>query len=139
MKNIVLILLLTLSSCATHYNATGYRGGYSEIKIDNNTYEVSFKGNGYTNSETIKKYFLYRCAELTIEKGYEYFVFMDKDVSSSKIVSGHDGDISTTTKTSGNGIIKMYAKKPDGDIVYNAPELQKELEPYINRGKNSLL
>ena len=41
---------------------------------------VSFSGNSYTSRDTVEKYLLYRAAELTVQRGYDYFVFTDRDV-----------------------------------------------------------
>lgn len=135
----LIAVVILFVSCRTQYGVSGFRGGYSEIKIDESTYDVSFKGNGTTSSETIKRYFLYRCAELTLDSGYEYFVIRDKDISSSNYVSGRDGDINTVTKTSGSGIVKMYHEKPDDEVVYVAKELKQSLDRYIKRGRNLLM
>ncbi|MCY1719578.1 hypothetical protein OU798_04455 [Prolixibacteraceae bacterium Z1-6] len=137
--HLCILMILLFTSCATHYNSVGYRGGYSEIRIDENTYEVTFKGNGYTCSETIKRYFLYHCAELTNEKGYSYFIILNKNIDSAKEITGYNDNVSTVTRTTGNGIVKMYIEKPEGDVVYNATELKESLNQYINRGKNSLM
>lgn len=75
MKGTSLIFLLALMtlSCATPYQKQGKRGGYSEQKISDNVYRVIFQGNTRTKDEIVYKYFLRRCAELTLEKGYQYF------------------------------------------------------------------
>ncbi len=66
-------LLALLSACMTPYQPKGMTGGYTDQKLDENTYLVSFQGNGNTPSGVVAKYFLYRCAELTLERGYVYF------------------------------------------------------------------
>jgi hypothetical protein len=49
--------------------------------IDERTYVVTFAGNGNTPKETVERYFLYRCAELTREKGYTYFAILRSSAS----------------------------------------------------------
>jgi hypothetical protein len=66
-------LLVAVAGCMTGYQPRGYTGGYSEQKIDEDTYLVSFSGNGNTPRGVVLKYFLYRCAELTVDHGYAYF------------------------------------------------------------------
>ena len=51
----------------------GSERGYSETKIENDRYRISFKGNSLTDKETVETYLLYRAAELTVENGYEWF------------------------------------------------------------------
>jgi hypothetical protein len=75
MKSTPLIFLLPLMTlaCTTPYQKLGKRGGYSEQRISENVYLVSFQGNTRTKDEVVYKNFLRRCAELTLEKGYQYF------------------------------------------------------------------
>jgi len=70
-------LLLTaalLSGCATAYGPHGFTGGYTETKIDDSTYRVVFNGNGQTSRDKVWYYWIYRCAELTTQNGYEFFI-----------------------------------------------------------------
>lgn len=70
-------LLLTaalLSGCTTAYGPHGFTGGYTETKIDDSTYRVVFNGNGQTSRDMVWYYWIYRCAELTTQNGYEFFI-----------------------------------------------------------------
>ena len=49
-------------------------GGYSNVRLDANTFRVDFHGNAYTSRQTVETYLFRRCAELTAEAGYDYFV-----------------------------------------------------------------
>lgn len=40
---------LIAAGCATGYHARGLSGGFSETQLDENVFEVSFHGNGYTS------------------------------------------------------------------------------------------
>lgn len=57
-------------------------GGYSDLKLNDRVYEVSFNGNGYTSSSQVYVYTLLRASELAIENEYSHFVIMD-DASSA--------------------------------------------------------
>ena len=78
-------LMLALSSCAmpTPYapaSGTGYaRTGYSDEQIETDRYRVSFAGNSITARDTVERYLLYRSAQLTVEKGFDYFVLVNRD------------------------------------------------------------
>ena len=48
-------------------------GGYSETKIEQDRWRVTFRGNSMTSRETVETYLLYRAAELTIGQGYDWF------------------------------------------------------------------
>ena len=56
----------------------GERGGYSDQQLEQNRYRVTFTGNSMTSRETVETYLLYRAAELTVTKGYDWFVMADR-------------------------------------------------------------
>lgn len=68
-----IFVVASLSSCATAYQAGGLTGGYTEKKITDSAYVVSFGGNGFATKDRIYYFWTYRCAELTLEKGYSLF------------------------------------------------------------------
>ena len=71
-----LAALAVLGACAT---ATPYQAafdgerGYSEMKIEDNRFQVEFAGNSLTDRKTVETYLLYRAAELTRLNGYDHF------------------------------------------------------------------
>jgi hypothetical protein len=62
-----------LTSCATPYQQSGLTGGAEVRELRPDVYRVTFQGNGYTTRETVQVYWLNRCAELAIEKGFAGF------------------------------------------------------------------
>ncbi|WP_458072229.1 CC0125/CC1285 family lipoprotein [Rhodanobacter sp. BL-MT-08] len=68
-----IVLVMLLASCATAYQKSGLTGGYGETRIDDSHYVVYFNGNGYTNKDRVWYFWVYRCAQLTMEKGFSYF------------------------------------------------------------------
>ncbi len=77
--------LAVLGACAT---ATPYQAaidgnrGYSELKIEDNRFQVEFSGNSLTDRKTVETYLLYRAAELTRLNGYDYFRVVRRDTDS---------------------------------------------------------
>lgn len=75
-----------LGACATESTyrpATGRgfeRSGYSDRQLEENRFQISFSGNSYTSRDTVEKYLLFRAAELTLQRGGDYFIFTDRDV-----------------------------------------------------------
>jgi len=49
------------------------RGGYSEQRLEDNRYRVTFVGNEFTSRQRVENYLLYRAAELTLQAGYDGF------------------------------------------------------------------
>lgn len=66
--------LCLLSSCATAYQPDGVTGGYSDQRLSVSSVRVSFRGNRFTTPETLDSYLLRRCADVTMQNGYNYFV-----------------------------------------------------------------
>ena len=76
---------LALAACATptpYKPATGngyYANGFSDEQIEANRFRVSFSGNSLTSRETVERYLLFRAAQLTLERGYDNFILVDRD------------------------------------------------------------
>lgn len=62
-----------LASCATPYAQQGITGGFDVQELRPDVFRVSFGGNGFTTKETVQVYWLYRCAQLAVEKGFGGF------------------------------------------------------------------
>jgi hypothetical protein len=82
----LLPLLLFVAGCfgPTAYQPTGYTGGYTEQKLNDSAYLVTFAGNGFATKERIHIFWLYRCAELTVQNGYDYFILRSKEPAPPK-------------------------------------------------------
>lgn len=93
----ILAVLILLSSCATPYQKMGKRGGYSDARINDHIYRVSFQGNTRTKDEVVHRYFLRRCAELTLEKGYQYFIVINTEDKSRASLVVQEGTPKTRT------------------------------------------
>jgi hypothetical protein len=88
---VFVIAIVLLSGCATTYKREGFSGGYSETKLGENIFQVSFRGNGYTSGERASDFSLLRSAELALENGFRYFVIVE---------SGKDSNVSAYTTPS---------------------------------------
>lgn len=78
-------LLLGLAACATPtpYQPAADGFGYSDQRIESNRYRIVFSGNSLTSRQAVDDYMLYRAAELTLEKGYDYFEVADRQTDKS--------------------------------------------------------
>lgn len=80
-------IALTLAGCAstgsTPYqpasSANAVQGGYSDTRLAEDRYSVTFAGNRLTSREQVETFLLYRAAELTQQRGYDWFVIVDKE------------------------------------------------------------
>jgi hypothetical protein len=60
--------------------ASETRAGYSETQIDTNRLRVSFTGEAGTDRESVETNLLYRAAELTMQRGYDWFTVINHSV-----------------------------------------------------------
>jgi len=121
--------ILGAVGCATGYGKDGFSGGYSDSKLSRDRFQVTFQGNGYTSVSTVKTYLLFRCAELTVENGFDYFVILDGERGGSFSAIGNGvfehPQLSVEIKC-GNG------PKPEQYLqAYDAHELLTNLEEEV--------
>jgi len=53
--------------------------GYADKQLATNRYRVSFHGNSATSREQVEDYLMRRAAEVTLQAGYPWFVFDQRD------------------------------------------------------------
>lgn len=125
----IVILPFLLTACATTYQPKGLSGGYSEIQLDPTTARITFEGNGYSSRSTVEAYLIYRAAEVTIERGFDWFLVNEREGETEWHQQyGKTGIISTA-------IIKMYHNPRPADILrsYDAQSIITTMGPNIKR------
>jgi len=60
------------------------RYGYAEQRIEEDRFRILFHGNESTPREQVENFLLYRAAELTLEKGFDYFLVIEHDTDTSR-------------------------------------------------------
>ncbi len=97
-------IALTLSACATPtpYGKYGFYGGYTDSRIDENTFSISVDTNGFTSQQTTSMHGLYRAAELTIEHGYDFFVIVSDAQNPTGMSMAMPGSSNTTINSYGS-------------------------------------
>jgi hypothetical protein len=73
-KQLALVSSLALASCATGYQPQSFTGGFSGYLTAPDEAVVIFHGNGYTSAERVIEMAALRCADVTLQHGYRYFV-----------------------------------------------------------------
>lgn len=118
--------------------------GYAETSLDVNRARVSFAGNGETSRETVETYLLYRAAELTLQRGFDYFTVVDHSVDTSSqyaaagppvppiLPARRYREISSYTAVS--DIIMHRGAHPSGNAnAFDARTVYANLAPRISR------
>ena len=166
-KLAALCIALTLSACATPYGKYGLLGGFTDSRIDENTFSISVDTNGFTSQQTTSMQALYRAAELTVENGFDYFFIASGANNSTSMAMAMPGSSTSNTTVNAYGstayarttttstpttimpvvfpnstlIVKAFkGAKPEGaSNAYDARSVMKYLGPQlgIEQGKKS--
>jgi hypothetical protein len=173
---IALLFVLVQTGCSFKYQPVGFRGGYSETSLNEDTITVRYKAPSnlythpvqFTKEQHIQFFLLYRCAEVTSTRGYDYFEIVESTVpivvarsiktsreyrvipiaSAGSMVGAvgrrlprSTGDSANTidTDTQEATIRMLVGEKPDSKLpMYDARELLKTL-PLKNPGLSAAL
>jgi hypothetical protein len=122
MKKLFLFLvLLALTACAipqTQYQPYAYTGGYSDFLTAPDEAVITFKGNGVTGADRVVEMAILRCAEVTLEHGYRYFVLTSATDMSTQSQFTTPGFANTYGSATGYGnFVSGYAT-----TTYTAPQ-----------------
>ena len=71
----IVVLGLLLSGCQTPYSSEGLTGGFSSMKISDDTYRVSYSGNDYISFKKIRARAKLRSGEIAAQNGFDYVGF----------------------------------------------------------------
>lgn len=144
LRRVVLAIpcLFFLSACATSYQTMAHQGGYSETEISKDTYQVVFAGNGITRHITAQSYWLYRCAELTLAKGYSGFeittpvpLFRNAEEEDAALKRVWVTNAMYVPRISGNIRMSNHGFIPQPPTSFDAAALKNALEPWVKGSK----
>jgi len=115
---ISVLAVLLLNGCATGCEtvSAGNSGGYSETRLNEDTFDINFIATNWTERDTVSDYTLLRVSELTIENKYQYFIVLEAHDR-----YGHGLNIHKT--------IKCFKAKPKTEkIVYEARFVERSMK-----------
>lgn len=152
------VALLAACATTTPYQPQRDGYGYSEQPLEPNRIRISFAGSSATPRETVENYLLYRAAEVTLARGFDYFVMAKslteaRAAGSSPAVSLGFGGFSFGSRSglgvgvgtsTGGGSKRAYTaqsdvllfrgvKPADDAQAFDAREVRDNLEAGINR------
>jgi len=148
-----LMLALLVSGCgATQYKPQGFLNGYGSqvLELESGIWRVTFRANPHTTNETVQAYWLYRSAELALEKGFDGFEILTP-IQFVRLDSRTEAEVHLAA---GPVFIPMFTSpryqdpEMEGDIrllkgpirhapprVFDAAQLKVALEPYVRGDK----
>jgi len=109
---ILFSLIFLLQGCVTtRYEPLGEARGEEIEQINDNTFRVEYRVSPFTSQDTLDEFLLRRCADVTLQQGYDYFAMTGKFI----ILSYHR----STSVT-----LKMFKghKPAGGSLFYDAKE-----------------
>jgi hypothetical protein len=150
-NHIMMIMVVTflMMSCAPR--PTGYwklgvgdpYTGYSETQIQKDVFQVSYKCNAATTYDVMKGLLAYRCAEITLQNGYDYFIVIEeKDITTEDfwgMAPGgkrrYDASLQTVNAPGATVLIKLkHGKKPEEDMkAFDSREILEHVGPKIKQ------
>lgn len=71
-------LLVLFAGCATPYQATGFEGGFTEVAMADDVFEIGFNGNTRVDAKALEQSLLRRAAEAARAHGFTHFVVEDR-------------------------------------------------------------
>lgn len=85
---LIIATMLTLGACAStpDYVAADSAGDYGHYtrKISDDRYRVNYNGRRSTDLQDARDYAMLRAAELTLNKGYDWFQIIDRETSTTE-------------------------------------------------------
>lgn len=117
MFSLISTLAFIFFACATSYQSVGLTGGFSETQLDENVFQVNFRGNGFTSRERSADFALLRCAELAYNNGFEYFTIVDAQQYTTN--SSYTTPTQTKAKVSVYGNTAYGSSTTYGGQTYN--------------------
>lgn len=114
---LVAVGVTILAGCfqTTPYQPDGLGGGYSSSQVDASTMRVSFRSNARTPQRTVELYMLYRCAQVTRDAGYGYFVLLNPSTGAADTAAG----IGTMALASNDSIATRKVYFPDSTLSFD--------------------
>ncbi len=139
-KLAAIIAAVILSGCATA--VTSYRESCNEKRLGHTTFRVNCCGNAHTDRGTIEMYRIYKCATLTADRRYDYFVTTEMITSEheypahihgSWVEDADTGPPDRYRKYHALATIEMFnGIAPAGDrTAHNAKKVIKDFGPLV--------
>ncbi len=148
---VMLVALSGIIAGCTQYASNGLFGGFQDTRLDDDVFQISFQGNGFTTAERAQDLAMLRASELTLQYGYKYFEVVKSNIdlnrqtftsatTSKTDVSVHGNRAEATTTTYGGDTynidnpnvtitIKCSKERPrTNNLVANAKMLSQSLK-----------
>lgn len=136
-------LCLALAACVSptpYQPAVKGENGYEDIAVERDRILVSFHGNSATPRSTVESSLLYRAAEVTLARGGDHFIVLDRDVERDGDYFGYGSNFGVTFGTGFGTRTGTFARGAfigsefGGPIYSDVPEYSAAAEILIRSG-----
>lgn len=117
-----LFVLGLLHGCAIEYRPAPFwgAGGYSDREVSRNVFRVSYLSGRTSLPSMLEPFALYRCAELSRERGFERFAVLNSHAQGANYVTNTWASLAYTIELLDAGNDKYAGKSVR---IYNADEV----------------
>jgi hypothetical protein len=124
------LALVALAACQTPYQPEGLGGGYEDVRLSDDTFEIRARGNGYSTEGHTRDIILLRAAQLARQNGFTHFQILDGSMRQSQRTYTTPGYSNTTANVygnstatlSGNTVYGNYSGFGAANTVYTPPQ-----------------
>src|SRR5215813_12674361 len=121
-KLLLAVVMAAVAGCSTTHNPEDIGGGYSDLPLAQDTYQVDVRGTGYTSADTVRKIGLVRAADIAISHGYDKFIILGADGRTEQATP------IIITNNRGRFVIKLI--KDEDPLASNALDARKVIATY---------
>lgn len=132
---------LALAGCATPYQEMGMLGGVQATQISSDTFQITARGNGYTDPDTVQRYALRKAAETTLSSGFDLFLIAgdaDRNVRGANTFGSWGGGWGSSTSWQmlkpGQTLMVKMLKGPAPDPMPPGMFDAREVSKYLSQG-----
>lgn len=125
---------VAITGCTPYQQSDWFLGGYDEVKLDDNVYQVTFRGNNYTSTERAIDFTLLRSAEITLEQGMSHFAIIESSAREKQSLTYNPGSLNVSpsygvsSKPRTSNTIMVFPMKPTEFFSYSAQQVVESMK-----------
>lgn len=132
MRWFLIMLCAALVACATPYQRMGLMGGVDELQLNDTTYRITARGNGFTDPERVQDFVLLKASQIALARGYAGFLIAGAENQSriSQFTTPGYGSVNTFGTVTGNP--EFATLNADSTATYTPPMTHTIFKPGVS-------
>ncbi|OBT16812.1 hypothetical protein A9264_11070 [Vibrio sp. UCD-FRSSP16_10] len=130
--SLITVLAFMLTACATPYGTKKsfwtFGKGFETTQIASDSWQISFVGNSYTDRSKLRKYIMYKSAELCHQANYPYFTYTTELTNRDSV-----GQVGVGHTMSNDFVIGTSSSLREGSSVVEVTGLASKPSSSTNR------